>query len=400
MKGTSAYRDLTWWGLLLFAVGLPISHVPAQIGIGMAVLGWLAEGALNKRWQYVSHPFMIPLAVYLGWNVLAAAISERPAHSLGAVVDNEWPVFIMLMMYCTVDEERKLRQLLNVFLASASIAIIYGIWQVVGGHEYYRGTTLTQMGWGFYRAEGFYGFYLTFAAFAMTVFFLASAHAFELKRWQTALLTGFSFLAVAGTFARSMWLSFAAAIPLFAFTRGRRVGLIVTFLLCVTVAGGVLTIPAVRSRLVSIIEPGQNETRLNLWKTAVRVSESNPLLGVGEDNWDLVFERYRVAGYYDTIVHPHNDYLTVLVSSGIFGLGSFLAMWVIALVGGFKTAQQAATPFVRTIALGSTFALMGLLVGSLFQNYYGTFINCLGWWFIVGLLLTAGKNGLTGEGKR
>jgi O-antigen ligase len=178
---------------------------------------------------------------------------------------------------------------------------------------------------------------------------------------------------------------------LFAFTRGRKAGIAVTIVLLVVIAGGILAVPALRYRAESIIEPGQNETRLNLWKTALKIAEHNPILGVGEDNWDLVFERYRVEGFYDTTVHPHNDYLTVLVSSGAPGFLAFLAMWVISMVTGFKAAKKTRSPILRAIALGATFSLLGLMIGGMFQNYYGTFINCLGWWFVIGLLLAADK---------
>jgi len=295
------------------------------------------------------------------------------------------------MLYWTVDDEALLQRIVHVFLLASTAAVLYALWQVVGGVELYRGRPLDPMGWGFYRAVGFYGFYLTFAALAMTVFFFASSFSVEFRKWPTMVLAGLSFLAVLGTFARSMWLSFVAAIPLFAFTRGRKAGIAVTIVLLVLIVGGILAVPALRYRAESIIEPGQNETRLNLWKTALKIAEHNAILGVGEDNWDLVFERYRVEGFYDTTVHPHNDYLTVLVSSGAPGFLAFLAMWVISMVTGFKAAKTTRSPILRAIALGATFSLLGLMIGGMFQNYYGTFINCLGWWFVIGLLLAADK---------
>jgi O-antigen ligase len=105
----------------------------------------------------------------------------------------------------------------------------------------------------------------------------------------------------------------------------------------------------------------------------------------------LVFERYRVEGYYDTTVHPHNDYLTVLVSSGLPGLLAFLSTWAVILLRGIKTAVMIQNKALRAVAWGGAFSLMGFLIGAVFQNYYGTFINCLEWWFIAGLLMAAVK---------
>jgi O-antigen ligase len=383
---------LTNAGLYLFALSLPVSHVPAQFGIAFAFLGWLLDGLINGRWRVRRHIVFAPLIFYILWNILTAAISARPLHSLGAVADNEWALVIMLMLFWTVDDVKLLSNLVYTFLATSALASIYALWQMIAGVELYRGLPLTPMGWGFYRSVGFYGFYLTFAAFAMTVFFLATAFWVERKtklRWLFGGLAVTSFLAVVATFARSIWLSFAAAIPLFAFTRSRKTGLIVTTALFIVVAAGILTVPAIRFRVASIVDISQNETRLNLWTTALRIAEDHPVTGVGEDNWDYVFDRYRVEGYYDTIVHPHNDYLTVLVSSGVPGLLAFLAIWGVTLVAGFRASLRAKDERLRAIALGSTFSVVGLLVAGIFQNYYGTFINCLGWWFVTGLLFAA-----------
>jgi O-antigen ligase len=383
---------LTNAGLYLFAFSLPVSHVPAQFGIAFAFLGWLLDGLINGRWRVRRHIVFAPLIFYILWNILTAAISARPLHSLGAVADNEWALVIMLMLFWTADDVKLLSNLVYTFLATSALASIYALWQMIAGVELYRGLPLTPMGWGFYRSVGFYGFYLTFAAFAMTVFFLATAFWVERKtklRWLFGGLAVTSFLAVVATFARSIWLSFAAAIPLFAFTRSRKTGLIVTTALFIVVAAGILTVPAIRFRVASIVDISQNETRLNLWTTALRIAEDHPVTGVGEDNWDYVFDRYRVEGYYDTIVHPHNDYLTVLVSSGVPGLLAFLAIWGVTLVAGFRASLRAKDERLRAIALGSTFSVVGLLVAGIFQNYYGTFINCLGWWFVTGLLFAA-----------
>jgi len=385
-------KSLSRAGILLFALSLPVSHVPAQFGIGIAFLGWLLEGILHKRWQFVWHPFLGVLAFYVGWNLVSAAVSIRPAHSLAAVADNEWPALLMLMMFWTIDDAKFLSTVITAFFLTAGIAMLYALWQVFGGVEFYRNMTLDWIG-GYYRAVGFYSFYLTFAAFALTVFFFAAAFALEVKKLRVMhlLLALLSFGAIIGSFARSVWLALAAGIPLFGFLKNRTLGIGITAFAIVLVTGAVLIEPTIRYRAESILDVSQNQTRLNLWKTSLNIFVAHPFLGVGEDNFDAVFDRYKVEGYYDTTVHPHNDYLSVLVASGLPGLLAFLGMWAIALREGLKGWKQASDPQLRAILLGGIFSLFGLLIAAFFQNYYGSFINCLGWWFVVGLVLTAKK---------
>ena len=383
--------QLTEFGLILFASTIAVSHVPAQFGIGFAVLGWLLEGILNKRWQAKWTPMFLPLILYLLWNVICSIASPRPVHSLLALVDNEWAVFLMLMMFWTVRTSRSLRRILVGLFVSSSIAMGYAIWQSFYGIELYRKMVLDPMG-QFYRSVGFYGFYLTFAAFAMSVFFLSIVFALEGGRkgkWYRFILPVMSFAAVMLTFARSMWLSFAGVLPFFGVIRGRRNDWWTTILLVTGFALSLVFVPSLRNRAESIFDIKANETRINLWETSLKISKDFRFVGIGEDNFDYYFEQYKVPGYYDTTAHPHNDYLNVLINAGVPGLAFFLGLWILSLRAGIATWRKSEDDVVRTAALGGSLSLVGLMIGALFQDYYGSFISCLGWWFVVGLIFAA-----------
>ncbi len=391
MKLQDLPQQITRAGIFLFAATIAVSHVPAQFGIGFAVLGWLLEGILHKRWQWKWNWFFVPLGAYLVWNIISSALSPRPAHSLYAIVDNEWPMFIMLMMFWTVRDSRFLSRVMTAFFVSSSVAMSYAIIQSFVGVEYYRQLHLDPMG-SFYRAVGFYGFYLTFAAFAMAVFFLSASFLLEAegrRTWTKFVLPVLSFSAVVLTFARSIWLSFIGAIPLLGFIRAKKRDWILVIALFAAFIASLVWVPTLRLRAESIFDLQANETRLNLWRTSLRISSDFRFVGIGEDNFDYYFERYKVPGYYDTTAHPHNDYLNVLINAGVPGLIFFLSMWGMVLRTGVITWKKGKNGLARGIALGGTLAVAGLLVGALFQDYYGTFVNCLEWWFVVGLLLAA-----------
>jgi len=388
---TSFPKAMSRFGLYLFAFSIPISFVPAEFAIGIAFIGWFLEGILNKRWQYFKTSLYIPIVFYIVWNIIASSCSPRPGHSLWALLDNEWPMFIMLFMISVVDDVKVLRRILHLWFFTASIAAAYGIWQTFSGYLLHRSGTLAPMG-NYFRAVGFNGFYLTFAGFAMTVFLVSlclSSRSDINNRWKYIIVTLLSFLAVLGTFARSIWLSFAVAIPVFGFMKGKRLGSIVTTGFLIIVLFCLIFIPSIRDRAYSIFVPSENQTRLNLWRTSVNISKDFPVIGIGEDNFDYYFDKYKAEGFYDITVHPHNDYLNVLVASGIPGLFAFVSIWIIIIMAGLKTTKNSLNPFLKELALGSTLAILGFLIGGLFQNYYGTFANCWGWWFMAGLTMTS-----------
>jgi O-antigen ligase len=389
---TTFPKSLSRFGLYLFAFSIPISFVPAEFAVALAILGWILEGLINKNWQFFPSKLFIPLIFYIAWNILASSLSPRTGHSLWALADNEWPLFIMLLLYFIVDDVLILKRIVHLWLFTASVAALYGVWQMFSGYQLHRPDHLASMG-NYFRAVGFNGFYLTFAGFVMSVFLVSLCLSMQTVigkfKWRYMIVALMSFWAVIGTFARSIWLSFALVIPIFGFIKGKRLGSIVTTIFIVIVLMCLIFVPTIRERAYSSVVPSENQTRLNLWKTSMNISKDFPLTGIGEDNFDYYFDKYKVEGYYDVSGHPHNDYLTILVSSGIPGLIAFLSIWVVIIRNGFKAQKKSTNTFVRELALGSTLAIIGFMVGGLFQNYYGTFANCWGWWFMAGCTMSS-----------
>jgi O-antigen ligase len=389
LTGTPAEK-LSRIGLLLAAVSFPFSHVPVQLGIGLAALGWIAQGLFHKDWKAAWHPFFIAYLAYLGWNIVASALSDRPGHSLAALVDNEWMVLGMLMIFWTRKDAAWLKTLVMTLIVASSVAMLYAVVQTFTGTEWIRGVEIYPVG-SFHRSIGFFSHHLTFAGFAMAVFFLSASWAINRigsVKWMV-LLTVLAFISVVVTYARGMWIVLALGVPVLGFLTNKRLGLAITLTLLVVLIAGLVFVPEISQRAQSIADLEGNENRLNLWTSAWHMFLDHPALGVGQDNWDLHFPAYRVEGWYDTIAHTHNDYLNVLTSSGIPGLLAFVSMWVIALRTGYRTWRQSSDNVIRAVSLGTVLSLGGLMIGGLIQNYYGTFVNCLEWWFLTGLLFAA-----------
>lgn len=382
------WRKWTVGSLTAAAATLPFSHVPTQIALALAMVGWVGWSLRSGRVQCHRDPFLWAALAYWGWNLLASAISVRPVHSMAALADNEWPALLGLLIWWSFRSSGELQRLLRYYFAAAGIAFGYGVIQTFTGVEWIKGVPLHQAGEGAFRAVGFSGFYLTFAGFAMSVFFVAVAYAMaepkDRTRW---IVPSLAVGAILGTYARSVWLAMAVLVPLAAVvaTRGRsrRWALVLAALAMATV----LAVEPLRERAFSIVDMSQHETRLNLWQTSLSIAKAHPILGIGQDNFTAFFDRFRVPGFYDTAVHPHNDYLSTLVHGGIPALAAFLAMWGILACKGWNVWVKTREGLEAWLALGATVALAGFLLSSMFQNYYGTFVNCFNWWLISGVIL-------------
>jgi O-antigen ligase len=376
----------------LWALVLPWSLAAMQIALGLlAAYGVFA--AIRQRFRDYRHPFFIFLGIYLLIRLLTVLFSPEPVQSLGAFLNTDWPAFTipLLMPIALFDSGR--RKVVQVLLFSASAVSIYALFQFFGGMDIFRGTTLSPYG-GFYRANGGYNFYLTFAGNQLMAFCLAIAISlFEKKpglRILYLLIAGLILLSVIATFGRSTWIAAVLVLGLGTALINRRLFFLSGAAMIVLGVLLVATVPAIQERFLSIFDLSQNETRLNLWKTSAAIIADHPVWGIGPGMFSKMFAVYKVPGFYDTATHAHNDFLNMAVHSGLTGLLSWLALWGAWFYIAFRGYRQPSlTAGDKQIVFGGMLAVAGILTAGLFQCYFTDLENNIFWWFMIAIGLQA-----------
>lgn len=86
-----------------------------------------------------------------------------------------------------------------------------------------------------------------------------------------------------------------------------------------------------------------NDVRFSLWHSTTRLFMDNPFLGVSCPSFESAYAPYRPIDYFIKshyfafrTTHPHNEFLYILACFGIFGLASWLTLWIYPLVELFK----------------------------------------------------------------
>jgi O-antigen ligase len=87
-----------------------------------------------------------------------------------------------------------------------------------------------------------------------------------------------------------------------------------------------------------------------LWETALEVSSGHPWLGIGPDNFRLVYGRYLGLAAWDTRVHTNNTYLEVLTGMGVIGLAALCWLMVAAGRSAVAIAAKARDDSIRGVA--------------------------------------------------
>ena len=134
------------------------------------------------------------------------------------------------------------------------------------------------------------------------------------------------------------------------------------------------------SRVVTVLTSKTTGiSRLNNWKIAFEGLKEKPILGWGQENYQVVFakyfkpEMYNDAPWYD---RSHNFLLDALVSGGIIGLLAFLLPF--GLMGYFTLRSSTFSKIQKGLFLG-------VLVAYFTHNFFGfdSLTGMMGMWLIL-----------------
>ncbi len=371
----------------LFCLVLPWSLAAMQIALGlvlcMVILLWIRVKSLPK----ITHPIFIFIAIYVVLRAISALVSPEATFSLAALLQTDWVVLTIPFLIGSLLWSAHLEKTLHQLLLSVVVISIYGIIQFFVGFDIFRGKELSLFG-NFYRASGGFSHYLTFAGSQLLWFglilgvFLAEKN-WNRKKYIYLSITLIVLLSLIATLARSAWIGILVIVGLGTLLINRKLFLYAAITMIIIGVIAAMLSPEVQTRITSIFDVSQNENRLTLWKTALRIIEDNPMWGTGPGFFEQSFFKYKVPGFHDATGHAHNDYLNVAVNSGIFAMLSWLSVWGCWFYFALKTFWKTnISEFEKQVLLGSILAITGIMVAAIFQCYWTDLENNIAWWFL------------------
>jgi len=202
------------------------------------------------------------------------------------------------------------------------------------------------------------------------------------------------------TFSRGAWLAVfvgSACMVVMNGVFGKWSGkLFSVFMLCLLIFG--------TGFLVFKNYPGWNGYRMEtvqwryaLWLDCLPMIQDKPLFGHGINTFMRLFETYR-RDYGSNPTYAHNCYLQLTVELGLFGLATFLWIFIslFRIVAEKKMIFSKENSDLMVLFVGLFCGILAFLVHSLFDtNFYSLQLSVF-LWFTIGLLMVV--NRLLGDG--
>ncbi len=359
---------------LLLAAALPWTVAPMSIALvlcaALTLLLWqlpaaapagVGADAAPSRW--LRTPLDLPAIAWIAALAIAALFAVDPRASWPRVAKGLLLVLVPVSAYHARDE-KVARRAVAVLLVSAGAAAVFALARFALQGAHFPN-----------RVRGAVGHPLTYGGQALLVASLATAIAVRCGgRWRAGALASLGAVlpALAGTYTRSAWIGYLAAVAVIvALTRARwLVGL------GAGLAALALVLPgAYRARAFSIFDPGNpwNRERVHMWEAGLRMLRDHPWTGVGLQDLHPLYERYKSAGAVEPAGHLHSVYVQVAATMGGVGLLA-LAFLIVALVRtasrafrDYRRSRTADARFGAAMSLGVTAALAGFFTSGLME---------------------------------
>lgn len=135
-------------------------------------------------------------------------------------------------------------------------------------------------------------------------------------------------------------------------------------------------IPESRLRLLQIFDPAQNNSRIKLWETTLYMIKEHPILGIGFENYSLLYTEYLekypdLKVWYEYVAyHPHNAFLKFQVELGILGTISFILFLLSTFILLYKLLKYSNNKKTKTMLIGITTSFIAFQFMNLIDSFY------------------------------
>jgi O-antigen ligase len=351
------------WSFLLFVAALPWSIAPMSITVAICAVLTLAVWARGpRRWPVT--PVAWPTVAWVIASALSAWFALDRAASLPRLTKAFFPLLVPLAA-THARLPRRGRRALAVLLVSATLAALFGLGLYVA-----KGPAWPA------RAHGAVGHYMTFGG-QLLLFVSLAAGVLALERaarWRLgALLAALAgSAALAATYTRSAWLGLAVSLAaLLGLTRPRWL----PALAAAIVIALALAPASYRARAWSTFDPHDptNLERTYMWQGGLAMFRDRPLTGVGPQDLQPIYERYKPPQATERAGHLHSVPVQIAASMGLVGIAAFVLLYgsLFAAAGRGLRLTLAGGGLAAGLRASVVAMLAGFLVAGLFEWNFG-----------------------------
>lgn len=386
-------------GVILFSIYaiaffLPISKAIIESFSILAIVFYLLKKFVNLN-GLPKTPLNFGIFTYLTVCAFSIFTSSNPAISsrtfFAKTLQN---MAFFFAVFETLNEKKKIRNVLNVLFLSALVLGIDGIYQHFTRQDFlrHRPVIFTERIYASFATPNAFGCYL-----AAVIPFLISSFFLKLKpkapRFIYFGLFALLFACLLLTVSRGAWLAFLTSV-LFMSIWLRALAVFLLILGMFIIATYVFYPPFLKERLIKffVFSDTSSIDRKFIWQAGWKMFISNPWIGVGLGTFMFNFKKFIAEDYQYSAAYAHNCYLQMASEMGLIGLPAFLFIPGLFFYHGIKILNSGERNFYWYTLLASLAAIIGYCVQmGVDTTLYSLDLGML-FWLVMGIGVAASAN--------
>jgi putative inorganic carbon (hco3(-)) transporter len=387
------------FSLVTFVIFSVFSISVTQIAFTLGTLAFLLKTHLTKSWKELRGTWV---GIAILCFCLACVSSVITSVDLVSSIKHlkKFLQFIIFFWVANTIQNERLRDLLTRLVILAGVtSSLYGIFPLLDPEFFSEMLYGTKPG-GIARPIGTMSTPSTFSGVIMLVGLFALGNFLFRKptKYWTFGSTGIIGLALLFALTRQAWLGFLMGSLFLLFFWNKKYLMAIPALLVVIL---LFAPDTVTSRIQSLSNMKDNafNQRLTIWKSALDIFKDHPITGCGFKCVDLIHSQYPdPSGFVSHFRGVHSNIFQLLVDTGILGLGFWISIWVAYFIEVYKRLrildEKADQHSTKGILMGSCAAVIGFLIGGVFETtFYDSEVAML-LYFLMGLSLAQTKKTL------
>jgi len=382
-----------YYNLVIFALASNISTGITSVCIVLAVLIMLVQKIKMGQVPNFDKQMLKILAIYILLQIVIAVFSINPAESFGDVWGTTYRFLPLFLAMGYLKNMNQIKTILIVFMLSVFITDIVGMYQflVLENH----------------RPKGMSGtatFYASNLLMALPILYMVYRNKILKLRLISFPLMMFTLIMLILSYTRGGWIALAVMILVLIFMDRNYSKAIIVMCIFLGVLCNVFVLnnSELQNRIISItdIQYRTNTERLLMYESAVEIFKDYPVHGIGQDQFGYMYNTQYISplakersddDYTKGHGHPHNNFFKYLSEGGILGILAFF------LLHGYFLYRMVKLYILEHNVCHISYGMIGLLiiVGIHIEGLTDTNVNQVPimreYWFLMGLLLTAGK---------
>ncbi|MBE6069262.1 MAG: O-antigen ligase family protein [Clostridium lundense] len=173
------------------------------------------------------------------------------------------------------------------------------------------------------------------------------------------------------SFSRNAWLALVVGIIILSLTYSWKIILGMGGLGVIS-----LLIPQINNRLLEFTDKSQNLSRIKLWDIAFMMIKDHPFTGVGNGNYRVMYDIYKLKykkkiEYYPTDnFHTHNVFLKIQSELGLFGTVAFLGIIISIVVNVVRFIKKIDIKFYKIFYTGFFASVIAFVFMNIIDNFF------------------------------